>query len=107
MGVTVAVSPTKGLDATLGLAERLAGRGYQVVPHLSARLVRDDAHLADVAARLTACGIDDIFVPAGYPPPPLGRFVIAPSFLQPLALIRPPPPPTPNTHYPHTHPPLH
>ena len=40
MTVTVTASPAKGLDATLDLTERLAARGYQVVPHLSARLVR-------------------------------------------------------------------
>ena len=31
--VTITASPTKGLDATLGLAERLAARGFRVVPH--------------------------------------------------------------------------
>ena len=65
MTVTVTASPTKGLDATLGLTERLAGLGYHVVPHVSARLVRDGAHLADIVARLTACGVDDVFVPGG------------------------------------------
>ena len=55
--VTVTASPAKGLDPTLDLAERLTARGYQVVPHLSARLVRDEAHLADIVARLTAGGL--------------------------------------------------
>ena len=68
--VTVTASPAKGLEDTLALAERLAGHGYHVVPHLSARLVRDDAHLADIVARLTAGGIDDVFVPAGDADPP-------------------------------------
>src|ERR1035437_6833841 len=54
--VTVTASPVKGLEDTLALAERLAGHGYHVVPHLSARLVRDDAHLADIVARATRCG---------------------------------------------------
>ena len=74
MTVTVTASPAKGLDATLDLTERLAARGYQVVPHVSARLVADDAHLADIVARLTACGVDDIFVPAGDADPPAGPF---------------------------------
>ena len=43
--VTVTASPRKGLEATLGLSERLARAGYPVVPHLSARLVRDRSHL--------------------------------------------------------------
>ena len=29
--VTVTASPSRGLDATLGLAERLSGHGYRVV----------------------------------------------------------------------------
>ena len=55
--VTVTASPAKGLDATLGLTERLAARGFRVVPHVSARLVADDAHLADIVARLLARGL--------------------------------------------------
>lgn len=50
--VTVTASPRKGLEATLELSERLARAGYPVVPHLSARLVRDRAHLEEVLARL-------------------------------------------------------
>jgi methylenetetrahydrofolate reductase (NADPH) len=44
--ITVTASPTKGLEATLSLAERLAVHGYTAVPHVSARLVRDEAHLS-------------------------------------------------------------
>ena len=102
--VTVTASPTKGLDATLGLAERLAGRGYHVVPHLSARLVRDDAHLADIVAMLTACGVDDVFVPAGDADPPLGRFDSALSLLERLAEMGSPFARTGITGYPETHP---
>src|SRR5215212_1962163 len=63
--VTVTASPRKGLEATLDLSERLARAGYPVVPHLSARLVRDRAHLEESVARLTAAGVREIFVPAG------------------------------------------
>jgi methylenetetrahydrofolate reductase (NADPH) len=63
--VTVTASPRKGLEATLDLSERLAGAGYPVVPHLSARLVRDRVHLEEVLARLSAAGIRELFVPAG------------------------------------------
>ena len=37
MTVTVTASPVKGLEPTVDLAERLAARGYRVVPHLAAR----------------------------------------------------------------------
>src|SRR5689334_13851103 len=65
MTVTVTASPAKGMDATLAETERLAALGYHVVPHVSARLVRDDAHLAGIVARLLQSGVDDVFVPAG------------------------------------------
>jgi methylenetetrahydrofolate reductase (NADPH) len=63
--VTVTASPRKGLEATLSLTERLAAAGYPVVPHLSARLVRDHAHLEEVVARLQETGVRELFVPAG------------------------------------------
>ena len=65
MTVTVTASPVKGLDPTIELAERLAARGYRVVPHLAARSVTGDAHLAGIVARLKAAGVDDVFVPGG------------------------------------------
>jgi methylenetetrahydrofolate reductase (NADPH) len=102
--VTVTASPAKGLDATLDLTERLAGRGYHAVPHLSARLVRDDAHLADIVARLTGCGVDDVFVPAGDADPPAGRFDSALSLLEQLAEMGSPFAHTGITGYPESHP---
>jgi methylenetetrahydrofolate reductase (NADPH) len=75
-GSTVAVtaSAAKGLDATLDLAERLAARGYRVVPHLAARSVRDETHLKEIVRRLTAAGVDDVFVPGGDSKEPAGCF---------------------------------
>jgi len=102
--VTVTASPAKGLAETLGLAERLAGHGYRVVPHLSARLVRDEAHLADIVARLTACGIDDVFVPAGDADPPAGRFASALSLLERLTEMGRPFARVGITGYPESHP---
>jgi len=88
--VTVTASPRKGLDATLDLAERLTKHGYHVVPHVSARLVVDEDHLEAIVARLTACGVDDIFVPAGDADPPAGCFESALSLLVQLdAMGRP------------------
>ena len=63
--VTVTASPSKGLDATFGLTERLIGAGYAVEPHLCARLVRDRAHLDEILARLLAMGVRELFVLAG------------------------------------------
>ena len=63
--VTITASPRKGLEATLSLSERLAAAGYPVVPHLSARLVRDAPHLHEVLDRLYDAGVRELFVPAG------------------------------------------
>ena len=102
--VTVTASPSRGLDATLGLAERLSGHGYRVVPHVSARLVVDEAHLKDIVSRLTACGIDDIFVPAGDADPPAGRFESALSMLVELESLGRPFAHVGITGYPESHP---
>ncbi len=74
MTVTVTASPVKGLEPTVDLAERLAARGYRVVPHLAARSVESQQHLEAIVARLTACGVDDVFVPGGDATDPLGPF---------------------------------
>ncbi len=102
--VTVTASPARGLDPTLDLTGRLAARGYRVVPHLSARLVRDDAHLAEIVARLKASGVDDVFVPAGDADPPAGRFDSALSLLDRLAEMGRPFARVGVTGYPESHP---
>jgi methylenetetrahydrofolate reductase (NADPH) len=102
--VTVTASPAQGLGPTLDLTEKLAARGYHVVPHVSARLVRDDAHLADIVARLTASGVDDVFVPAGDADPPAGRFDSALALLDRLAEMGRPFARVGVTGYPESHP---
>jgi methylenetetrahydrofolate reductase (NADPH) len=102
--VTVTASPARGLEPTLALATALAGHGYTAVPHVTARLVRDDAHLADIVARLTAAGISDIFVPAGDADPPAGRFHSALGLLEQLAEMGRPFARVGITGYPESHP---
>jgi methylenetetrahydrofolate reductase (NADPH) len=102
--VTVTASPARGLEPTLALATALAGHGYPVVPHVTARLVRDDAHLADIVARLTAAGISDVFVPAGDADPPAGRFTSALDLLERLAEMGRPFARVGITGYPESHP---
>jgi methylenetetrahydrofolate reductase (NADPH) len=83
-GTTVAVtsSPAKGTEATLDFAARLHHRGYHVVPHLAARLVRDSAHLSDLLGRMRSLGLSEMFVIAGDSPAPAGEFVDALSLLR-------------------------
>jgi methylenetetrahydrofolate reductase (NADPH) len=85
--VTVTASPRKGLEATLDLSERLARAGYPVVPHLSARLVRDRAHLEEVLARLREAGVRELFVPAGDATEP-GEFQSAADLLAAMGNAR-------------------
>ncbi|NKQ52261.1 5,10-methylenetetrahydrofolate reductase [Amycolatopsis sp. K13G38] len=63
--LTVTASPQKGLSATVKLAAELAGAGYRVAPHLSARLTRDKAELQDFLGILSAAGISSLFVVGG------------------------------------------
>jgi methylenetetrahydrofolate reductase (NADPH) len=102
--VTVTASPAKGLEPTLELAGRLAADGYRAVPHLSARLVKDQAHLTDIIARLQADGITDIFVPAGDADPPAGPFSSALALLQQLDQLGRPFANVGVTGYPQSHP---
>jgi methylenetetrahydrofolate reductase (NADPH) len=85
--VTVTASPRKGLDATLELSERLARAGYTVVPHLSARLIRDRAHLEATVDRLLGAGIRELFVPAGDATEP-GEFSGAAELLEAIGPLR-------------------
>ena len=80
--ITVTASAGKGLEPTLALSERLVQAGYVVVPHLSARLVRDRAHLNELLDRVLAAGIRALFVPAGDAAEPAGDFPGAAELLE-------------------------
>jgi methylenetetrahydrofolate reductase (NADPH) len=85
--LTVTASPKKGIETTLEFAERLSRQGYEVVPHLSARLVVDEAHLKDILERLRESGIREVFVVAGDPDEPAGKFAGADELLPVMAEI--------------------
>jgi methylenetetrahydrofolate reductase (NADPH) len=108
-GMTVAVtaSPVKGLEPTVELAEKLAGWGYRVVPHLAARSVTSQAHLDEIVARLTACGVDDVFVPGGDATHPAGPFDGALPLLERLDALGRPFGRMGITGYPESHPKIH
>lgn len=83
--VAVTCSPSKGVDVTLDMAERLAHRGFQVVPHIAAKMVRDVAHLREIMKRLDDLPISSIFVPGGDAPRPVGEFGCALDLLRAMA----------------------
>ena len=72
--VTVTGSPRKGIDATLELSEQLSGRGFQIVPHIMSRLVRNRDHLNEILSRLADAGLDEVFVIGGDVPTPAGAY---------------------------------
>jgi len=102
--VTVTASPTKGLEPTLDLTERLAAAGYRVVPHVAARLITGETHLAEVVERLVRAGVADVFVPAGDADPPLGPYDAALPVLARLSALGSPFPKVGITGYPESHP---
>jgi methylenetetrahydrofolate reductase (NADPH) len=63
--ISVTASPAKGLEATVDLAVRLEAAGFRAVPHLSARMVRDAAHLRQLLSTIADAGIDRAFVVGG------------------------------------------
>jgi methylenetetrahydrofolate reductase (NADPH) len=72
--VTITCSPAQGIEGTLRLAERLAERGFRVVPHLSARLVTGEGHLEEIVERLGNLEAKEIFVIGGDAKKPVGPF---------------------------------
>ncbi|MEX0990539.1 MAG: methylenetetrahydrofolate reductase [Actinomycetota bacterium] len=79
--VTVTASPAKGIEATIELAEKMAAVGHPAIPHLSARMIRDRAHLAELLQRLAVAGLTSVFVVGGDP-------IDADGFPDGLALLR-------------------
>ena len=84
--VTVTSSPAKGIEATVALCEQLQAGGFRAVPHLSARQVRDRAHLAELIAWLEGAGVDRAFVVGGDAKEP-GEFPDGLSLLRAMAEI--------------------
>jgi methylenetetrahydrofolate reductase (NADPH) len=104
--VTVTASPTKGLEATFDLAERLAGHGYVVVPHLAARMVTGRAELEEIVDRLVGKGITQVFVPGG-DAEAVGDYPDALALLEDLKDLGSPFAHVGITGYPESHPTIH
>ncbi len=84
--VSVTASPAKGVEATVALCEQLQARGFRAVPHVSARMVRDRAHLSDLLAWLEGAGVDRAFIVGGDAKEP-GDFPDGLSLLREMAEI--------------------
>jgi methylenetetrahydrofolate reductase (NADPH) len=62
---TVTASPSHGMESTFEVCEALVAGGHDAVPHLSAHMIRDEAHLRDLLDRARAAGITKAFVVGG------------------------------------------
>jgi methylenetetrahydrofolate reductase (NADPH) len=82
--VSVTASPGKGIEATVELAVELEHAGLRAVPHLSARMIRDRVHLAELLSWMADAGIDRTFVVGGDADEP-GEFLDALSLIRAMA----------------------
>jgi methylenetetrahydrofolate reductase (NADPH) len=69
------------------MSERLADRGFKVVPHIAARMVRDKAHLREIIGRINKSPIVSLFVPGGDADQPIGDYHKALDLLRDIADI--------------------
>jgi len=83
--VAITCSPSRDVNVTLDMAERLAQRGFKLVPHIAARMVKDGAHLREIMRRLDDLPIISVFVPGGDAPKPLGKFSCALDLLRAIS----------------------
>jgi methylenetetrahydrofolate reductase (NADPH) len=86
--LTITCSPKFGVERTLAAAERAAGAGYHVVPHLAARQVTGEAELQQIAGRLNDAGVRDLYVIGGDAQAPAGSFREAAELLDALGGIQ-------------------
>ena len=83
--VAITCSPSKGVEVTLDMSARIAARGFKVVPHVAAKMVKDEAHLREIMARLDDMPIMSLFVPGGDSAKPLGKYAKALDLLRDIA----------------------
>jgi methylenetetrahydrofolate reductase (NADPH) len=81
--LSVTASPVKGLEETQRLTEEFQAQGFDPVPHISARMVRDKAHCVEIAHWLRDNGLKKMFLVGGDQDPP-GEYFDAVVFLEDL-----------------------
>ena len=84
MYLAVTCSPTKGVDETLELSEKLIEKGFKVTQHIASKCVSGEKHLEAIIKKLDELGIESIFVPGGDRPEPMGDFNNALDLLKAL-----------------------
>ena len=72
--IAITTSPSLGLEATIEWTEKAAAEGYEIVPHIAARYVRDRDQVDEVMGRIADAGVTDVFIPGGDREEPEGEF---------------------------------
>ncbi len=72
--LSVTCSPAKGIEETQRLTEEFQSQGFDPIPHISARMVRDRAHTTELAAWCRSLGLQRVFLVGGDADPPGGYF---------------------------------
>lgn len=85
--ITVTCSPRLGLDHTLKTSKQLSLNGYNVVPHIAAKLVKGKDHLFEIVDCLREINVSDIFIVGGDASQALGPYNTAGNLLQDLAAL--------------------
>jgi methylenetetrahydrofolate reductase (NADPH) len=85
--VAVTCSPGKGIENTLHFSERLLQRGFQVVPHVAARLVADGAHLEKILRWFDVHSVREIYVIGGDAKEPVGPYASALQMLRAMSQL--------------------
>ena len=101
--VTITASPAKGIEPTLEYATMLAKRGFDVVPHIAARSIADEAHLSRILGTIAEADIRRIFVIGG-DAKEAGEFPDALSLIQAIESLDYPLPEIGIAAYPNGHP---
>lgn len=63
--VSVTCSPVKGIEETQRVTMELLHRGFRPIPHISARMVRDEAHTLELAEWLRSNNLRKVFLVGG------------------------------------------
>ncbi|TKV56875.1 5,10-methylenetetrahydrofolate reductase [Nakamurella flava] len=82
--VSITMTASKGIDATVELAVTLASAGYTVTPHLAARMFEDADQVSRTVDRLIAARATGAFVVAGDLPTARGPFADSVSLIEHL-----------------------
>lgn len=87
--ISITCSPVSGLEPTLELVEKLGAlpdaRQLKLVPHIAARLIRDQGNLREILTRLESARVKSVFIPGGDKPKPAGEYDNALAVLRDMA----------------------